>query len=93
LYRDPWLLILDEATSALDSESEQVIQEALTSLRGSCSMLLVAHRLKTVEVADHILVMSRGRVVEDGTWNELSSQDGPFRRMLNAQRAGAAIAS
>jgi len=93
LYRDPWLLILDEATSALDSESEQVIQEALASLRGSCSMLLVAHRLKTVEIADRILVLSRGRVVEEGTWSALSSHDGLFRRMLTSQRAGAAVAS
>ena len=90
LYRDPWLLILDEATSALDSESEQVIQAALASLRGSCSMLVVAHRLKTVQIADDILVMASGHVVEAGTWDELSARDGHFRRMLEAQATGAA---
>jgi ATP-binding cassette subfamily C protein len=90
LYRDPWLLILDEATSALDSESEQVIQAALASLRGTCSMLVVAHRLKTVQIADDILVMASGRVVEVGTWDELSAREGHFRRMLKAQATGAA---
>jgi ABC-type multidrug transport system fused ATPase/permease subunit len=89
LYRDPWLLILDEATSALDSESEQVIQAALASLRGSCSMLVVAHRLKTVEIADEILVLSHGKVVEAGTWHALSATDGVFHRMLRAQATGA----
>ena len=92
LYREPWLLILDEATSALDSESEQVIQDALASLRGSCSMLVVAHRLKTVAFADHILVLSAGRVVEEGTWDELSQADGVFRRMLAAQQTSAEVA-
>jgi ABC-type multidrug transport system fused ATPase/permease subunit len=90
LYRDPWLLILDEATSALDSEAEQVVQEALASLRGSCSILLVAHRLKTVEIADEILVLAGGRVVERGTWSALRARsDGVFRRLLVAQ--GAAV--
>ena len=91
LYRKPWLLVLDEATSALDTESERVVQEALSSLRGEWSMLVVAHRLKTVQIADYILVLARGRVVEEGTWSELSSGDGPFRRMLTAQRAEAHV--
>jgi ABC-type multidrug transport system fused ATPase/permease subunit len=88
LYREPWLLILDEATSALDSESEGLIQDALRTLRGSCSMLLVAHRLKTVQMADRILVLSHGQVVEEGSWDELSGRDGVFRRMLTAQLSG-----
>ena len=85
LYRDPWLLILDEATSALDSESERVIQSALASLRGSCSMLVVAHRLKTVQIADEILVLVNGRVVEAGTWDDLSAA----RRRLPEDARGA----
>jgi ATP-binding cassette subfamily C protein len=87
LYRKPWLLVLDEATSALDAESERVIHDALADLRGECSMLIVAHRLKTVEIADYILVLSGGRVVEEGTWDELSARDGLFRKMLAAQLA------
>jgi ATP-binding cassette subfamily B protein len=89
LYREPWLLILDEATSALDAESEQVIQAALASLRGSCSMLIVAHRLKTVQIADRILVLNTGEVVQQGTWSELLAADGPFRRQAVAQGLGA----
>lgn len=86
LYRDPWLLVLDEATSALDSESEQAIQAALRALKGSCSILLVAHRLKTVEMADRIVVLSDGSVVESGTWSDLAGRtDGAFRRMLTLQ--------
>jgi ATP-binding cassette, subfamily C, bacterial len=85
LYGRPWLLVLDEATSSLDSESERIIQEALGSLHGKCSMLIVAHRLKTVQIADHILVLSHGRVVDEGSWDELSTRDGLFRKMLGAQ--------
>lgn len=89
LYRKPWLLILDEATSALDSESERAIQDALASIRDECSMLVVAHRLKTVQIADHIIVLSAGRVVEEGSWDDLSARDGLFRKMLAAQLAAA----
>ena len=85
LYREPWLLVLDEATSALDSDSERVIQDALVSLKGECSMLVVAHRIKTVELADRILVLVGGRVVEDGSWDDLMAQDGAFRKMAAAQ--------
>jgi ABC-type multidrug transport system fused ATPase/permease subunit len=85
LYREPWLLVLDEATSALDSASEREVQEALQSLKGMQSILIVAHRLATVEVADRILVLSNGRVAETGTWRELRSKDGLFRRMATAQ--------
>jgi ABC-type multidrug transport system fused ATPase/permease subunit len=93
LYRDPWLLVLDEATSALDSASEREVQDALRSLKGSLSILLVAHRLATVEVADRILVLTKGRVVQDGTWDELTATDGAFRHMATAQGlSGARIA-
>ncbi len=88
LYREPWLLVLDEATSALDSESEQVVQDALQSLKGTCSMLIVAHRIKTVELADRIVVLAGGEVVEDGAWDDLMAADGPFRRMASAQGLG-----
>jgi ABC-type multidrug transport system fused ATPase/permease subunit len=91
LYRDPWLLILDEATSALDAASEQAIQTALQSLKGSCSILLVAHRLKTVEMADRIIVLSDSHIVEAGTWDELVSVGGEFRRMVISQRTAAPV--
>jgi ABC-type multidrug transport system fused ATPase/permease subunit len=85
LYDNPWLLVLDEATSALDSESEREIQTALGALKGSCSILLVAHRLKTVELADRIVVLAGGRVVEEGTWAALAERQGVFTRMLELQ--------
>ncbi len=85
LYRDPWLLVLDEATSALDSDSEREVLDALRSLKGVVSMLVVAHRLATVEVADRIFVLRDGRVVQDGTWEVLTTSDGEFQRMVTSQ--------
>lgn len=86
LYRSPWLLILDEATSALDSHSEAAVQDALRSIRGSCAVLMVAHRLKTVQMADRILVLDKGKVVEEGTWVDLlRRQGGAFRQMAELQ--------
>jgi ABC-type multidrug transport system fused ATPase/permease subunit len=86
LYQQPWLLVLDEATSALDSDSEREIREALHSLKGSLSMLIVAHRLRSVELAEHILVLANGEVIEEGDWASLSQRSGGvFQRMLLAQ--------
>jgi ATP-binding cassette subfamily C protein len=86
LYRRPWLLILDEATSALDSLSESVVLDALRSLRGDLAMMIVAHRLATVELADRIHVLEGGRIVQSGAWTELlSDRDGPFARLAAKQ--------
>jgi ABC-type multidrug transport system fused ATPase/permease subunit len=86
LYRRPWLLILDEATSALDSVSEQVVLEALRGLRGQVAMMVVAHRLATVEMADRIYVLEAGGIVQSGSWAELLSDSGsPFARMAAKQ--------
>lgn len=79
------LLILDEATSALDSDSEHHILVALESLRGKMTILAIAHRLSTLRGADRIIVLDRGRLVEEGTWQELSSRSGPFSRLLKLQ--------
>lgn len=86
LYDEPWLLILDEATSALDSEAEAVIQDALEMIKGKCTILIIAHRLKTVQAADRIIVLDRGKVLEYGGWDELLNlSDGMFRRMARLQ--------
>jgi ABC-type multidrug transport system fused ATPase/permease subunit len=85
LYRKPWLLILDEATSALDGESEAAIQSALEEMKGRTAVLMVAHRLKTVKLADRIYVLEHGRVVESGSWNELASKGGRFSAMVRGQ--------
>jgi ATP-binding cassette subfamily C protein len=77
---------LDEATSALDSDSESKIQEALIGLKGKLSILMVAHRIKTVQMADRILVLGQGSVLEQGTWEELiTRQGGTFYKMAMLQ--------
>jgi ATP-binding cassette subfamily C protein len=87
LLRKPSLLILDEATSALDSVSEQQIQDAIGRLHGSLTILVITHRLSTVRGADVIHVVSRGSIVESGTWEELTRRDdGVFQRLWRAQR-------
>ena len=86
LYRDPWLLLLDEATSSLDGASEAEVQLAIERLKGTCTVVMVAHRLSTVQIADRILVLDRGRIVEEGTWDELLDSGGQFAVM--AQRQG-----
>ncbi|BAU48602.1 hypothetical protein SVA_2050 [Sulfurifustis variabilis] len=85
LYRDPWLLILDEATSALDSHAEAVVQEALREIKGRCAILMIAHKVKTTEIADNILVLEEGRIVQKGTWSDLSRENGPFRELMVLQ--------
>jgi ABC-type multidrug transport system fused ATPase/permease subunit len=87
IYRRPWLLILDEATSALDGESEKRIQDTLTAEKGKRTILMVAHRLKTVRMADFIYVMSGGRIIESGSWEELiSKENGVFGEMVSMQK-------
>jgi len=81
----PALLILDEATSALDHESEKMIQEAIAKLRGTVTVFIIAHRPSTVAEADTILVLSRGRIVERGTPQELlKNRDSYFYKMQNS---------
>jgi ABC-type multidrug transport system fused ATPase/permease subunit len=86
LYQQPWLLLLDEATSALDSHSEAMVQKALHELKGKCTILLVAHRLKTVQIANRIAVLEHGCVAEYGAWDELiQKHNGVFHRFAVLQ--------
>ena len=80
-------MILDEATSALDSESERRIQVALEKLMAGCTTLAIAHRLSTVENADSIVVLKEGAVVEQGTHQELVTQDGVYSGLHRMQFA------
>jgi len=81
LYKDAPILILDEATSALDNESERLVQEALQRLMSGRTTLIVAHRISTIEHADRIVVMSEGRIVEQGSHADLVSQKGLYSRL------------
>ena len=83
--RNSPILLLDEATSALDSESEAAVQRALNRLMQGRTVIAVAHRLSTLQDFDRILVMQSGRVLQDGTPDELERSNGPFRDLLRRQ--------
>lgn len=85
IVRNPAVLILDEATSALDSESERLIQLALSNIIKERTTIIIAHRIWTVRHADRILVVDRGRVVEMGTHEELYALNGIYRKLYDLQ--------
>lgn len=85
LLRDPRILILDEATSSLDYESERLVQEALERLAVGRTVITIAHRLSTIRKADRVIVMDHGRIVEQGTFEELRQTGGYFNDLLTAQ--------
>jgi ATP-binding cassette, subfamily B, bacterial MsbA len=84
VLKNPPILILDEATSALDTESEKLVQEALTHLMQNRTTLVIAHRLSTIQHADEILVINKGKIVERGTHEELLKNEEGFYRKLNS---------
>jgi ATP-binding cassette subfamily B protein len=85
VLKDPQILILDEATSHLDSTNEALIQEALEPLMKNRTSLVIAHRLSTILAADKILVLSEGRLAEQGTHAELLSQQGIYSELYETQ--------
>jgi len=86
LLKDAPILLLDEATSALDSESERAIQDALDRLMQGRTVIAIAHRLATLKSFDRIIVMDRGRIVDDGAPGVLAMRPGPYRELLRKQQ-------
>ena len=85
LLRNPAILLLDEATSSLDLESERLVQGALERLMRDRTVLVIAHRLSTVQSTDRIVVLERGRIVASGSHRQLIEQDGLYRRLYDLQ--------
>lgn len=86
LIKNPKLLILDEATSALDSYSEEIIQQSINKVRGECTIMLIAHRLSTVQDCDIIYVLNQGTLLETGDFNTLyGAKDSFFRKLCDKQ--------
>ena len=83
--RNPSLVILDEATSNIDSETEHLIAEGIQRLLANRTALIIAHRLSTIKAVDRILVLQRGRVVQEGSHEELVSRDGLYRQLYEMQ--------
>ncbi|HEX7125686.1 MAG TPA: ABC transporter transmembrane domain-containing protein [Thermodesulfobacteriota bacterium] len=85
ILKDPAILILDEATSSLDAESERLVEEAIERLLAGRTTLIIAHRLSTVRRADRLVVLDRGRVVEEGTHDALLARGGLYERLYRRQ--------
>jgi ATP-binding cassette, subfamily B, bacterial MsbA len=83
VIRNPQILVLDEATSHLDNVSEQLVQQALQNASRGRTTIVIAHRLSTVREADKLVVLDRGRVVEQGTWETLAMAGGTFQRLVS----------
>lgn len=85
LLKDAPIVVLDEATASIDPENEQLIQQVLTELTREKTVVVIAHRLATIEHADQILVVEDGTVVQRGTHEELLAQEGVYRRFVEAR--------
>ena len=90
MYRDPTLLIMDEATSALDNITEREVMEAMQRIRGDKTIILIAHRLSTVRSCNTIFLMERGRLLAQGSYDELLATSQVFRHMVSGGSDAAA---
>jgi ATP-binding cassette subfamily B protein len=87
-FKNAPILILDEATSQLDSVTENIIQESLKNLMENKTTLVIAHRLSTLQMMDRIIVFNKGKIVEDGTHDELIKMNGYYNQLWSAQSGG-----
>ena len=86
LYTKPGLLVMDEATSALDAESEAEIQKALDEMRGKVTVVLIAHRLNTIQHADKVILIEEGQIKDSGTFKELVARNQSVDRVVDLMR-------
>jgi ABC-type multidrug transport system fused ATPase/permease subunit len=91
VVREPDILLFDEATSALDTESERIVQEAISDVLSGRTAVVVAHRLSTIVNADRILVFEDGRIVEEGKHAELLDAGGVYARLHALQFSGGSV--
>jgi ATP-binding cassette subfamily C protein len=86
LYTSPGLLVMDEATSALDAESESEIAKALDQIRGKVTVVLIAHRLNTVQHADKVFLINEGKLTDQGTFPELVKRNPSIDRLVQLMK-------
>lgn len=88
VLKNPPILILDEATSSLDTESERLVQEALTKVMQQRTSIVIAHRLSTIQFADEIIVLQKGQIIERGKHDELIANGGVYKKLTDLQSIG-----
>ena len=88
VLKNPPIMILDEATSALDTESERMVQDALEKMMENRTSLIIAHRLSTIQKADLIVVMERGKIIEQGSHHDLMQNNGMYKKLVELQNFG-----
>jgi len=85
VLKNPPIMILDEATSALDTESERLVQDALEKMMENRTSVVIAHRLSTIQKADIIVVLQKGKIIEQGTHNELIANNNIYKKLVEMQ--------
>ena len=88
VLKNPPIMILDEATSALDTESERLVQDALEKMMANRTSIVIAHRLSTIQKASNIVVLEKGKLVEQGTHTALIKSQGVYKKLVEMQSLG-----
>ncbi|MBO8427431.1 MAG: ATP-binding cassette domain-containing protein, partial [Firmicutes bacterium] len=91
LLKDAPIVLLDEATASLDAENETIVQEAISNATKGKTVIVIAHRMRTIENADKVIVLNEGKVVEEGNPQELINKNGQFTKMVSLQKESASF--